>query len=73
VLELLDGDSRPVSGAVKNRPGRFWGAVRSHPNVELVFVTEQNREVLFLAAESGQYHSQSGLPDHQGGYLQRLL
>jgi len=46
VLELLDG-RHPVLGVVKNKSCPFLDAVRSHPNVEVVWVSEHNRDALY--------------------------
>lgn len=43
VLERLDGDT-PVLGVVRSKPGILTDAVRAHPNVEVVTVTEENRD-----------------------------
>ncbi len=46
VLERLDGDT-PVLGVVRSKPGTLTDAVRAHPNVEVVTVTEENRNEIF--------------------------
>lgn len=48
VLEILDGDTQVV-GIVRHlegREGELINAVKSHPNVEVVWVTEDNRDSL---------------------------
>ena len=46
VLAALDGDV-PVLAAVKNKETAFLKAVREHKNVELHYVTTQNRDMLY--------------------------
>lgn len=50
ILDTLDGDV-PVLGVVQIRPDSFLDQIRSHPNVELVTVTEDNRENVFRYVE----------------------
>lgn len=45
VFEKLDGDT-PVLGVVKKREAPFLDAVRAHPNVEVVEVTSENRDMI---------------------------
>lgn len=46
VLSALDGDI-PVLAAVKNKETAFLKAVREHKNVELHYITTQNRDMLY--------------------------
>ncbi|HNT02934.1 MAG: nucleoside-triphosphatase [Clostridiaceae bacterium] len=46
VLAVLDGDI-PVLAAVKNKETPFLKAVREHKNVELHYITTQNRDMLY--------------------------
>lgn len=45
VLELLDGDS-PILGVLQEGESAFQKKVASHPKVELIYVTEENRDNL---------------------------
>ena len=45
VLRTLDGDI-PVFGVVRLRENSWTESIRSHPNVTLVTVTEENRDAL---------------------------
>lgn len=47
VLSTLDG-SIPVLGVVRNMQTPFLDTVRAHPNVDVIFVTEKNRDDIFL-------------------------
>lgn len=47
VLELLDKDT-PVLGVLRNMHTPFLDAVRNNKNVEVIFVTKDNREEIFL-------------------------
>ncbi len=46
VLDALDGDV-PVLAAVKNKAIPFLEEVCSHPNALVLYITEENRSVLF--------------------------
>lgn len=43
ILDTLDGDI-PVLGVVQIRPDDFLDEIRNHPNVDIVQVTEENRD-----------------------------
>lgn len=43
VLRTLDG-TIPVLGVVQEREGGFLDEIRKHPNVRLIYVTEENRD-----------------------------
>ena len=45
VLRALDGDT-PVYGVLQQAESPFLEAVRSHPEVEVITVTEENRDAL---------------------------
>jgi len=45
VLELLDGDT-PILGVLQEGESAFQQRVATHPNVELIYVTEENRNRL---------------------------
>ena len=45
VLELLDGDI-PILGVLQEGESAFQQRVATHPNVELIYVTEENRDSL---------------------------
>ena len=45
VLELLDGDT-PILGVLQEGESVFQQRVASHPNVELIYVTKENRDSL---------------------------
>ena len=45
VLELLDGDA-PILGVLQEGESEFQQRVADHPNVELIYVTEENRDSL---------------------------
>ena len=45
VLELLDGEI-PVLGVLQEGESAFQRRVAAHPNVELIYVTEENRDSL---------------------------
>ncbi len=46
VLSTLNG-SVPVLGVVRNMQTPFLDQVRTHPNVDVIFVTKENREEIF--------------------------
>ncbi|WP_319378759.1 nucleoside-triphosphatase [uncultured Methanocorpusculum sp.] len=46
VLSALNG-SVPILGVVRNMQTPFLDKVRSHPNVEVIIVTKENREEIF--------------------------
>ena len=50
VLELLDG-SVPVIGAVKSThpDSAYLNSIRNHPNVELVYINQENRDDLYYS------------------------
>lgn len=43
IIDTLNGDI-PVLGVVQIRPDDFLEGIRNHPNVELITLTEENRE-----------------------------
>lgn len=45
VLDTLNGDI-PVLGVVQIRPDDFLDQIRNHPKVELITLTEENREMV---------------------------
>lgn len=45
VLELLDGDT-PILGVLQEGESAFQQQVATHPNVALIYVTEENRDSL---------------------------
>ena len=45
VLELLDGEI-PILGVLQEGESAFQQRVATHPNVELIYVTEENRDSL---------------------------
>ena len=45
VLELLDGEI-PILGVLQEGESAFQQQVATHPNVELIYVTEENRDTL---------------------------
>ncbi len=45
VLALLDGDT-PILGVLQEGESVFQQRVETHPNVELIYVTEENRDSL---------------------------
>ena len=50
IMDTLDGDI-PVLGVVQIRPDDFLDEIRSHPKVELITVTPQNREAVYHYVE----------------------
>ncbi|HJJ30537.1 MAG TPA: nucleoside-triphosphatase [Methanocorpusculum sp.] len=47
VLSTFDG-AIPVLGVIRNMQTPFLDKVRAHPNVDVIFVTEDNRDDIFL-------------------------
>lgn len=46
IFDRLDGDI-PILGVVQIRPDDFLEKIRKHPNVELITLTEENREEVY--------------------------
>ena len=68
VLRVLDGET-PVLGVLQKAPSEFLNAIKRHPKVRVVTVTEANREGLAARVAPLIGFSHGGEPDSYGAIV----